>query len=75
MLVKDLKGLLCNKHGEVFQSTLLWHWTTNENGREEIVDYYYGIHDAMIEKYGDKQVLRIQADIIENQPAIVIQTN
>lgn len=75
MLIKDLKGLLCNKHGEVFQSTLLWHWTKNADGKECIDDYYYGIHEAMIEKYGDKQVLRIQADIVKDQPAIIIQTN
>ena len=70
MKIKDLKGILHNQHGCPFQITVLWRF--NENIMEE---YASGVHEYIINNYPDKEVKRIQAEIIDGEAAIAIQTN
>ena len=71
MKIKDLKGILYNQHGCPFQMTVLW----NFNDDNDIEEYASGVHEYIIDKYPDKEVKRIQAEIISGGAAIVIQTN
>ena len=71
MQIKDLKGVIYNQHGCAFQATVLWRF--NEN--YEIEEYASGVHEYIIDKYPDKEVKRIQAEIISGEAAIVIHTN
>ena len=70
MKIKDLKGVLYNQHGCPFQETILWNFENNK-----INEYATGIHDYIIAHYPEKEVKRIQAEIIKGVAFIVIQTN
>ena len=70
MKIKDLQGILYNQHGNPLQMTLLWRF--NENNIEE---YASGVHEYIIHNYPDKEVKRIQAEIINGEAVIVIETN
>lgn len=70
MQIKDLQGILYNQHGCPFQMTVLWRF--NEN---QIEEYASGVHEYIINNYPDKEVKRIQAEIISGEAAIVIETN
>lgn len=70
MKIKDLKGFLYNQHGCPFQSTLLWNFDDNK-----INEYACAIHEHIIDIYSHKEVKRIQAEIINGQAMIVIQTD
>jgi hypothetical protein len=71
MIIKDLTGILYNQHGSPFQNTLLWRFS--ESGG--IDEYYEGVHENVIATHGDKEVKRIQAEIINGTATIVIETN
>lgn len=71
MKIKDLKGILYNQHGCLLQTTLLWRFGADGN----IDEYYEGVHENVIATHGDKEVRRIQADIIGGAATIVIETN
>ena len=71
MQIKDLKGILYNQHGCPLQTTVLWRF--NESG--EIEEYASGVHEYIINNYPDKEIKRIQAEIISGMAAIVIETN
>lgn len=70
MKIKDLQGILYNQHGCPLQPTLLWRF--NENKIEE---YAFGVHERIIKDYPDKEIKRIQAEIINGEAVIVIETN
>ena len=70
MKIKDLKGILYNQHGCLLQETLLWNFNGNS-----INEYASGVHEAIIHNYPDKEVKRIQAEIIDGEAVIVIETN
>lgn len=69
MKIKDLKGILYNQHGCPLQSTLLWRYNN------AIEEYASGVHERIIKDYPDKEVKRIQAEIINGEAVIVIETN
>ena len=72
MKIKDLKGILYNIHGCELQNTLLWRFGNNW----EIEEYAEGVHERILNDYGDKEVMRIQAESNPYGTArIVIQTN
>ena len=71
MKIKDLKGILYNQHGCPLQETLLWRFDENYN----IEEYAYGTHEYIIDKYPDKEVKRIQAEVVNGEARIVIETN
>lgn len=73
MKIKDLEGIIRNQHGCPFQNTLLWNF--NEDGN--IDEYYESVHENVIATHGDREVLRIEAEIDPktNTARIVIQTN
>lgn len=71
MKIKDLKGILYNQHGCQFQITVLWRF----NKDYEVEEYASGVHEYIIDKYPDKDIKRIQAEIISGVAAIVIETN
>lgn len=70
MKIKDLKGIIYNQHGCPFQMTVLWNFDGNR-----INEYDSGVHEYIIHKYPDKEVKRIQAEIISGEAVIVIETN
>ena len=70
MKIKDLKGILYNQHGCPFQSAMLWNFQDNK-----INEYDFGVHESIISKYPEKEVKRIQAEIIKGEPVIVIETD
>ena len=70
MKIKDLQGVIYNQHGCQLQLTLLWRF--NENAIEE---YASGVHERIIKDYPDKEVKRMQAEIINGEAVIVIETN
>ena len=70
MKIKDLKGILYNSHGCPFQMTVLWNFKDNK-----VEEYASGVHEYIINKYPNKEVKRIQAEIISGEAAIIIQTN
>lgn len=70
MKIKDLKGILYNQHGCPFQSTILWNFDDNK-----VNEYACGIHEYIIDTYSHKEVKRIQAEIINGEPVIVIETD
>lgn len=70
MKIRDLQGILYNQHGGPLQMTVLWRF--NENNIEE---YASGVHEYIIKNYPDKEVKRIQAEIVNGEAAIVIETN
>lgn len=71
MKIKDLEGVLHNQHGCPFQITVLWRFNEKNNMEE----YASGVYEYIIKNYPDKEVKRIQAEIIDGEAAIVIQTN
>lgn len=71
MKIKDLEDVLYNQHGCQFQITVLWRFNEKNNMEE----YESGVHEYIIKNYPDKEVKRIQAEIIDGEAAIVIQTN
>ena len=71
MKIKDLKSILYNQHGCPFQMSVLW----NFNDDNKVEEYASGVHEYIIDKYPDKEVKRIQAEIISGVAVIVIQTN
>ena len=70
MKIKDLKGVLYNSHGCTIQPTILWNFDN-----DKINEYDFGTHEYIINKYPWKEVKRIQAEIINGEAVIVIQTN
>lgn len=70
MKIKDLKGILYNSHGCPFQSTMLWNFKENK-----VNEYECAIHEYIVNNYPDKEVKRIQTEIINGQAMIVIQTD
>lgn len=70
MKIKDLKGILYNNHGCPIQSTVLWNFSNNA-----INEYDFGSHEYIIHNYSEKEVKRIQTEIINGEAVIVIQTN
>jgi hypothetical protein len=70
MKIKDLKGILYNQHGCPFQMTVLWNFND-----DKVEEYASGVHEYIIDKYPEKEVKRIQAEIISGAAVIVIQTN
>lgn len=71
MKICDLKDILYNQHGCLLQNTLLWRFDESYN----IDEYYEGVHENVIATHGDKEVKRIQAEIINGAATIVIETN
>lgn len=69
MKIKDLQGILYNQHGCPLQSTLLWRYNNT------IEEYASGVHERIIKDYPDREVKRIQAEIINGEAVIVIETN
>ena len=70
MKIKDLKGVVYNQHGCPFQMTMLWNFKDNK-----VNEYECATHEYIISNYPDKEVKRIQAEIIGNQAVIVIETD
>lgn len=70
MKIKDLRGIIYNQHGCPFQMTVLWNF---KDGK--INEYECAVYEYIANHYPDKRVLRIQAEIINGEAAIVIQTN
>lgn len=71
MKIKNLKGILFNLHGCPLQTTMLWNF--DKDGK--IDNYACGVHEYIICNYPDKEVKRIQSEIIDGEAVIVIQTN
>lgn len=71
MKIKDLQGILYNQHGCPIQMTVLWKF--NDEGNIE--EYASGAHEYIIDKYPDKEIKHIQAEIISGAASIVIETN
>ena len=70
MKIKDLKGILYNLHGCPLQMATLWNFDDNE-----INEYDSGTYEYIINKYPEKEVKRIQADMVNRESVILIQTN
>lgn len=70
MKIKDFEKIIYNQHGCAFRSTVLW----NYDGRK-INEYASGIHEYIINNFPEKDVIRIEAEIINDEPMLVIQTN
>lgn len=70
MKIKDLKGIVYNQHGCPFQMTMLWNFKDNK-----VNEYECATHEYIINNYPDKEVKRIQAEIIGYQAVIVIETD
>lgn len=70
MKIKDLKGIVYNQHGCPFQMTMLWNFKDNK-----VNEYECATHEYIIHNYPDKEVKRIQAEIVGYQAVIVIETD
>lgn len=71
MKIKDLKGIIYNSHGDLYQTIVLWQF--NNNG--ELNEYASGMAEYIICEFSEKEVKRIQAEIVNGMAVIVIQTN
>lgn len=69
MKIKDLQGIIYNQHGCPLQSILLWRYNN------AIEEYASGVHERIIKDYSEREVKRIQAEIINGEAVIVIETN
>lgn len=70
MKIKDLKGVIYNQHGCPFQMTMLWNFNDNK-----VNEYECAVYEYIVSHYPDKEVKRIQAEIIKGEAVIVIETN
>ena len=70
MKIKDLKGILYNQHGCPLQSTMLWNFNDNR-----INEYAFGLHEYIIREYPEKEVRKIQAEVVKGEAFIVIETD
>lgn len=70
MKIKDLNGILYNQHGCPIQSTILWNFDNNK-----INEYDFGTHEYIIKNYPEKEIKRLQSEIINGESVIVIQTD
>jgi hypothetical protein len=70
MKIEDLKEILYNQHGCPFEMTVLWNFK-----EDKVNEYECAIHEYIINNYPNKEVKRIQAEIIKGQAVIVIQTD
>ena len=70
MKIKDLEDVLYNQRGEPLQITVLWKFAYGK-----VDEYDSGAHEYIVNRYPDLEVRRIQAEIIDGEAAIVIQTN
>lgn len=71
MKIVDLKGILYNQHGCPLGTTLLWRF----NDAGQIEEYVSGVHEYIIDKYPNKEIKRIQTEIISGEATLVIHTN
>ena len=69
--LKDLKGIIYNSHGSLYQTIVLWRF--NNNG--ELDEYASGMAEYIINDFSEKDVKRIQTEISNGTAVIVIQTN
>lgn len=70
MKIKDLKGIIHNQHGCPLQMTVLWNFKDNK-----INEYECAVYEYIVNHYPNKEVKRIQAEIIDGCAVIVIETD